>query len=187
MAESGCPTRRHDYQGRFKERLNERKRIARELHDALLQSVQGLDLSFHAAARQILAEEPARQTLELPLDRADEFIVEGRDPARDLRNSASSLSDLPEAFPRFAEASSLDGRFSFQVVLVGALRDLHPLVLEETNEVGREALRKALGHSQGANVEVDITYDSKEFLLRVRDEGKGIDAEISKLGGCDGQ
>jgi signal transduction histidine kinase len=92
--------------GRMEERLEERERIARDLHDTLLQSVQGLILKFHAVSKQIPADLPAHEALEKTLDHADEVLAEGRDSIRNLRVNAASLSDLPAAFRSVAEETS---------------------------------------------------------------------------------
>ena len=68
--------------------MSERTRIARELHDTLLQSFQGLLLRFQSVLK-ILPERPleARQRLESALDQAAEAITEGRDAVQGLRSS----------------------------------------------------------------------------------------------------
>ncbi|HWS87675.1 MAG TPA: two-component regulator propeller domain-containing protein [Pyrinomonadaceae bacterium] len=169
--------------GRMEERLEERERIARDLHDTLLQSVQGLILKFHAVARQIPVDEPAHDALEKTLDRADQVLAEGRDRVRNLRAAAASLNDLPEAFKRVAKETPHGGEATFKTVVEGGVRELHPVVLEESFSVGREALVNALTHSGGRHVEVEITYDARQFRLRVRDDGRGIDSKILEEGG----
>ncbi|HEY9403571.1 MAG TPA: two-component regulator propeller domain-containing protein, partial [Pyrinomonadaceae bacterium] len=172
--------------GRMEERLEEREHIARDLHDTLLQSVQGLILKFHAVAKQIPRGEPAHDALEKTLDRADEVLAEGRDRVRDLRTAAASLDDLPTAFKRIAEEAPNDGEATFKTVVEGGVRELHPVVLEETFSIGREALINALTHSGGRHVEVEMTYNARQFRLRVRDDGRGIDSKILEEGGRPG-
>ena len=75
--------------GRLEARLAERERIARELHDTLLQGMQGLIWRFQAAADRIPPGEPARQLMEQSLDRADKLLGESRDKVKDLRPAAS--------------------------------------------------------------------------------------------------
>jgi signal transduction histidine kinase/ligand-binding sensor domain-containing protein len=169
--------------GRMEERLAERERIARDLHDTFLQGVQGLILKFDAAAKQIPHHEPARQAMENALDRADEVIAEGRDRVRNLRDATASLSNLPAAFARVVEEYSQDGQVTFRSVVEGRLRELSPIVLEESYAIGREALINALTHSEGHNVEAEITYERRQFRLRIRDDGRGIDPRILKEGG----
>ena len=169
--------------GRMEERIAERERIARDLHDTFLQSVQGLILKFDAATKQIPSAEPARQAMEEALDRADNVMAEGRDRVRNLRDTTGSVSDLPAAFTRVVEENSLNGKVTFKTVVEGRLRELNPLVLEEAYAIGREALINSLQHSEGHHVEAEITYDRRQFRLRIRDDGRGIDPKILKEGG----
>jgi len=171
---------------RMEERLEERERIARDLHDTLLQSVQGLILKFHAVSKQIPADTAAHDALEKTLDHADEVLAEGRDSIRNLRVNSASLSDLPAAFRSVAEETSQGRDAIFKMVVEGRPRDLHPLVLEECYCIGREAIINALTHSEGQYVEAEITYDSRQFRLRVRDDGRGIDPKILEAGGRSG-
>ena len=172
--------------GRMEERLEERERIARDLHDTLLQSVQGLILKFHAVSRQMPADLPAREALEKALDNADQVLLEGRDSIRNLRVKAASLSDLPAAFRTVAEETSQGREAIFKTVVEGRVRDLHPLVLEECYCIGREAIINALSHSEGQHVEAEIAYDARQFRLRVRDDGRGIEPLILEAGGRSG-
>lgn len=164
-------------------RLDERERIARDLHDTLLQSVQGLILKFHASIKQIPSEIPARATMENALDHADQVLAEGRDRVRNLRATATSLDDLPVAFKCVAEESPQGREIRFKTVVEGGVRELHRLVQEESYCIGREAILNALSHSGGHNVEVEIIYEPRKFCLRVRDDGQGIDPKILSEGG----
>jgi len=168
---------------RMKGRLEERERIARDLHDTLLQSVQGLILKIDAAARQFPSDHPAHSAMDKALDFADEVMSEGRDRVRALRSAAQSITDLPAAFRRVAQETPQGRESTFRVVVEGKVRELNPMVLEESYSIGREALINALTHSEGEHVEVEITYDPRKFRLRVRDDGKGIDTAILDKGG----
>lgn len=172
--------------GRMEERLEERERIARDLHDTLLQSVQGLILKFHAVSKQIPADTPAYNALDKTLDHADEVLAEGRARIQNLRVNPVSLGDLPAAFRSIAEETSQGRETIFKTVVEGRVRDLHPVVLEECYCIGREAIINALTHSEGQHVELEITYDSRQFRLRVRDNGRGIDPKILEEGGRPG-
>jgi len=168
---------------RMEERLEERERIARDLHDTLLQSVQGLILKFHAVAKQIPRDEPAHDALDKTLDHADEVLAEGRDRLRNLRATSIPFGGLPAAFERVAEEIPQGAGATFKTVVEGRVRELHPMVREECYWIGREAVVNALTHSNGRKVEVEITYDPRQFRLRVRDDGRGIDPETVKEGG----
>jgi signal transduction histidine kinase/ligand-binding sensor domain-containing protein len=173
----------HQVRGRMEERLAERERIARDLHDTLLQSVQGLILKFHAVARRIPERDSARQDMEKALDYADQVLAEGRDRVRNLRSRAPALSDLPGAFQRIADEMSRGNGTNFKTILEGNVQELHPIIREESYSIGREAIINALQHSEGRNIEVEIMYDSQQFRLRVRDDGRGIDPDVLKQGG----
>jgi signal transduction histidine kinase/ligand-binding sensor domain-containing protein len=166
-------------------RLAERESIARDLHDTLLQSVQGLILKFHAVTKRIPDGEPVRQDMERALDYADQVLMEGRDRVRNLRTTGPLIPDLPAAFRQIADHTSHDRKMIVETVVEGTPRTLHPLVLEEVFAIGREALINALSHSAGQHVEVEITYDARQFRLRVRDDGRGIDSVILEKGGRD--
>jgi signal transduction histidine kinase/ligand-binding sensor domain-containing protein len=169
--------------GQIIARFQEREKIARDLHDTLLQGVQGLILKVDAAARQMPVHEPFRQSIAKALDYGDEILAEGRNRVRSLRGSTESLSDLPAAFRRVAEETPHDGALGFQVVVEGNMRELHPLVLEECFLIGREALINALRHSGGLHVDVEIAYHPKQFCLRISDDGRGIDPVVLQQGG----
>jgi len=171
---------------RMEERLGERERIARELHDTLLQSIQGLILRFQAAADRIPAAEPARQMIDKVLDRADEVMAEGRDRVKNLRFSAQGMKPLPEAFTDVIKEHALNNGVEFSVVVEGGPRKLNPLVRDEAYWIGHEALVNALHHGGAKRIEVEIAYDFAQFRLRFRDDGCGIDPKIIEAGGKPG-
>ncbi len=129
---------------RMEERLEERERIARDLHDSLLQSVLGLILKFHAVATQMGRDEPAREALEKTLDGADEVLAEGRNRLRNLRATSIPFGGLPAAFERVAEETPQGADATFKTVVEGRVRELHPMVREECYWIGREAVVNAL-------------------------------------------
>jgi signal transduction histidine kinase len=171
---------------RFEARLAERTRIARELHDTLLQSFQGLMLHFQVV-NDLLPPGPAKEALEKALARADQAIVEGRDAIQNLRSSTTVTNDLAEAITSLAEelsAASEGGRASatFRVSIEGKPRDLHPVLRDDIYRIAREALRNAFRHAQASKIETDITYSDRLLRLRIRDDGKGIDAKLLDAG-----
>jgi len=171
----------------FRERLSERTRIARELHDTLLQSFQGLVLNFQRA-RNLLPDRSAEaiQTLDKALDGAEQAIVEGRDAIHDLRSLAPAAQGLAEEITALgeeliAEDTNKDPA-QFRVVIEGSVRVLHPNVHLDISRIAREALRNAFIHSQGRLIETEITYSDKLFRLRIRDDGKGLDPNVRDQG-----
>lgn len=167
-------------ESRLEERLGERERIARELHDTLLQSVQGLILRFQAVADQMPESDAPRQLMERALDRADQVLVEARDRVKSLRKPVESVCDLSQALAEAGEELAQDSGMEFAVVVEGNPQGLHPVVRDEAYWIGREALSNAFQHSQGRRVEVEIAYDRRELRLRFRDDGHGIDSDVLK-------
>jgi signal transduction histidine kinase len=171
---------------RFEERLAERTRIARELHDTLLQSFQGLMLHFQAV-NDALPPGKEKEALEKALDRADQAIVEGRDAIQNLRSSTTVTNELAQAMSALGEelASAEDGErrsTTFHVSIEGRPRELHPILRDDIYRIAREALRNAFRHAQASKVEAEITYSERLLRLRIRDDGKGIDPKLLDAG-----
>jgi ligand-binding sensor domain-containing protein/signal transduction histidine kinase len=167
---------------RLEERVGERTRIARELHDTLLQSFQGLLLRFQSAYEELPARAEARKTLGTAIDLAAEAITEGRDAVQGMRSSTVETNDLALALKTLGEYLAADesngrGVESF-VEVQGTPRDLHPILRDEIYRIGGEAMRNAFRHARARRIEVAIGYGEREFRLGVRDNGRGIDPEI---------
>lgn len=135
-----------------------------------------------AIAKRIPTVDPTRQDIEKTLDYTDHVLAEGRDCVRNLRSASVSDGDLSAAFQLAARESAPDRTATFKTVIEGTVWELHPMVREESYSVGRAAIMNALTHSGGRYVEVEIIYDSKEFRLRIRDDGRGIDPGVLEGG-----
>jgi signal transduction histidine kinase len=171
---------------RFEERLAERTRIARELHDTLLQSFQALMLHFQAV-NDLLPPGKEKEALEKVLDRADQAIVESRDAIQNLRSSTTLTNELAQAITVLGEdlAGTHAGErkpATFRVSIEGAPRDLHPFLRDDVYRIAREALRNAFHHAQATRIEAEITYSERYLRLRIRDDGKGIDSKLLGAG-----
>ena len=172
--------------GRMYERLAERERIARDLHDTFFQGIQGLLLRFHTATSQLRKEEPARRIFEETLKQSDQVMLEGRELVLDLRATASEQNDLPTAFSDFGEGMRRSSSCDFKVVVNGAIRSLHPVVFQELFKIGKEALGNAFRHSSAHLIEAELNYELNELRIRIRDDGTGIDPTILRQGHRDG-
>jgi len=173
----------HEFDLRLDERVNERTRVARELHDTLLQTFHGVLFRFQAAVN-MLPERPAeaKQTFESAIDRAAQAITEGRDAIQDLRASTVVTNDLAVAITTLGEelaASGVNGHDTVvHVAVQGTSRDLHPILRDDIYRIAGEALRNAFRHAHARRIEVEITYDDRQFRLQVRDDGKGMDPVV---------
>jgi signal transduction histidine kinase/ligand-binding sensor domain-containing protein len=165
-------------QQRLEARLEERARIARELHDTLLQGFQGLVLRFAAVMKTINQDHPARNLMENVLDRADEVLLEGRERVRDLRHTETSANELPDMLAAWGEELSRDHAIRFSLSVIGAQQALDATIGSEVYKIAQEALTNAFQHSRSSKIEVEITYDHRRVGLRVRDDGVGIDDDV---------
>jgi signal transduction histidine kinase len=170
-------------QSRLEERISERERIARELHDTLLQGFNGLILRIHGAAKSIPADQPARGLIDQVLNRADEVMDEARDRVRDLRVNHNPEGDLARAFSQVAEEFADDHSTAFGLVVEGSPKNLHPIVHYELCQIGREALLNAFSHANARKICVEITYNRRELQLRFKDDGCGIEPGVLEAGG----
>jgi signal transduction histidine kinase/ligand-binding sensor domain-containing protein len=159
---------------RMQERLAERERIARGLHDTVLQSVQGLIIVFEQQVRGLPISSVERGQIEQTLDFADELMAEGRDCISDLR-SESEPGDLDRALCQYGHVL-LQHRFA--CTNIGTPRALCPKVREEAKAITREALFNAARHARPNQVELVIEYRPDGFALQVRDDGCGMPAEM---------
>ena len=184
----GWAIARRILQLRLEERLSERSRIARDLHDTLLQSFQGVLMKFSAVTYQLPDRpEEARQTLEKVIDQARQAVTEGRNAVQGLRSSTVVTNDLARAIGTLGEELAADqtGQIcpEFRVLVEGTSRDLAPLIRDEVLGIACEALRNAFRHAHAVRIEVEINFDRRQFRLRVRDNGKGIDQKVLSGGG----
>jgi signal transduction histidine kinase/ligand-binding sensor domain-containing protein len=176
----------YDFNLRLDERVNERTRIARELHDTLLQSFQGLMLRFQSA-RELLPAHPAKavEALDGALDRADQALAEGRDAIQNLRSSTTVSNELAQAITSLAEEltnGSEKGGATFRMSVEGSPRALRPIVRDDIHRITCEALRNAVRHAQASHIEAEVTYGTRELRVRIRDDGTGIDPQHLKTG-----
>jgi signal transduction histidine kinase/streptogramin lyase len=170
----------------FEERLAERTRIARDFHDTLLQNFQAVLLNFHAVT-YLLADRPeARNSLENVIEQARQAITEARNAIEGLRSSKYEGSDLEGAISRFGQHLAANQSDppppELQINVEGATRRLAPILAGELYHIAVEALRNAFRHAKARRIEVEIRYGAREFRLRVRDNGKGIDPKILEAG-----
>jgi len=162
-------------------RVNERTRIARDLHDTLLQSFQGLMLRLQLV-EDLLPEGKAKTQLEQTLQRADQAIAEGRRAVYDLRSSTAAPTDLTQALRTLGDEFATENSAAFHLVVEGTGRDLNPIIRDELYLITREALRNAFSHARAQHIEAEITYGERTFQLRIRDDGEGIPTQILEEG-----
>jgi len=159
---------------RLDERHRERERIARELHDTLLQSTQGLILRLHVASRKLPPGDPVRAELESAMTLAERVAADGRERVRGLRGEMERSRDLGAALLGVLDESHGLVLPDVRLVVEGTPRPLQACAAEEAYMIGREALVNAFRHAGAGSVEIWIGYGRREFRLRIRDDGHGF-------------
>jgi ligand-binding sensor domain-containing protein/signal transduction histidine kinase len=171
---------------RIEIKVNERTRIAREIHDTLLQSMQGIILRFQSIVYRLPPGDSTRDSIEQTLDRAESALGEGRDAIRDLR----SVPILPSELLKALHGAALEFSLSHPGVLSFRQQGfVRPLAAEDATEIlhiGTEALRNAFRHSAAANVDVNINFSRRKTVFSFRDNGHGIPQTVLKAGGVPG-
>jgi signal transduction histidine kinase/streptogramin lyase len=170
-----------EFHAQLEGRVDERLRVARELHDTLLQSFQGLMLRFQAV-NDLLQEGKAKDQLERTLQRGDQAIAEGRTAVYDLRSSTLATNDLVQAVKSLGAELAAPDSPPFRVVVEGDPKVPHPIIRDEIYRIAREALRNAFSHAEARQIETEIIYGVRQLRLRIRDDGKGIPCDVLKEG-----
>ena len=177
-----------EFNAQMEGRVDERLRVARDLHDTLLQSFQGLMPVFQTARNLLPGQsDRAAEVLDEGLHDAADAIVEGRNAIQNLRAKPSLDPDLGSllnaAGKELAQSPEAEGSApAFRVVVEGSRLPLAPLLRDEIYRIGREMLRNAFRHAHAGRIEAEIRYDRGMFRLRIRDDGKGIDSSVLKEG-----
>ncbi len=167
---------------RLEERVNERTRLARELHDTLLQGFHGIMLRLQTGVDLIPDIEPAKVLLYDALDRAERVLVEGRNSVQDLRSESSERRDLA------TDLNRIRGNFSHRITTscsfstTGTPCIFKPEAYDEIFAIGREALVNALNHANAAVIIVELEFLPSCFILNCSDDGNGIPTETLLAG-----
>ena len=169
-------------------RVDERTRIARELHDTLLQSLHGLLFRFQAA-RNLFSRRPgeAMEALDSSIARTEQAIAESQDAITDLRPAPGDSCDLGGLLMATGKELETSGNTNataatFALIVEGERQTLSPILRDEVYRIGRELLRNAFRHACARRVEAEVRYDHEQLLVRVRDDGKGMDPDVLSKG-----
>jgi signal transduction histidine kinase len=167
---------------RAEERLTERTRIARELHDTLLQGFISASMQLHVAAEQVPPESQARPKLNRVLQLMAQVIEEGRNAVRGFRSVEGDPGDLEQSLAKLEEEFAVEKQLDFRIIIEGHPIRLQPDTREEVYSIGREALTNAFRHSEAKAIEVRIEYSDHQLRMLVRDDGSGIDPHVLESG-----
>lgn len=170
----------------IEERMDERQRIARALHDNFLQSVQALVLIFHSTAARLPAGSAERGKIDATLALAERVITEGRDQVHGLRTHDADAADLHGELACVGKTLELGHAAQFRLEVAGSVRPLCASAASELCIIGREALSNAFKHAGATHVTLRLHYAQRSLRLQVVDDGRGIPSDILNQGGKPG-
>jgi PAS domain S-box-containing protein len=163
-------------------RLEERTRIAQELHDTLLQTFQSASLYLGAALYGVAQDSPVKPQLDRILEIMRQGIEEGRSAIQGLRSPGSQTSDLVGALSRIQDELKVQPDIDFRVTVTGRQKQLAQEIQHQIYRIGREALVNAFCHSGAKRIELELEYSDSELYVRIRDNGCGIDPQMLEKG-----
>ncbi len=166
---------------KFDERLSERMRMARELHDSFLQTIQGSKFVLDVCLKEPLDQEKMHRAVGQVSSWLEQATAEGRAALNSLRSSTTLKNELGPALRRAAESGVVPNGMSISVSVIGDARELHPIVRDELYRIGNEAIQNAKAHSHAGHLGIDLTY-GQDVTLRIRDNGVGIDPAYATNG-----
>ncbi|HEY4305373.1 MAG TPA: two-component regulator propeller domain-containing protein [Gemmatimonadaceae bacterium] len=160
---------------RFEGTLEERSRIARELHDTLLQGFAGITLHLHGILRSV--DDPpdrARAVLARVVEHADAALREARLMVWDMNSPELESSTLAEALEEAARRAVAASPISLALAVRGEERRLARTVEVTALRVGTEAVSNAVKHAGAQSIEVMLEYGGQTLTLSVYDDGRGL-------------
>jgi signal transduction histidine kinase len=156
--------------------LDERRRMAREIHDTLAQGLTGIVTQLQATERA--ADDPVRwrRHLTAATGLAREGLTEARRSVHALRPEPLETGLLSEALASVADRWSALNGIPVQVVTTGPVRPVQPEAEFALLRAAQEALANVARHAHATRVGLTVSYLENEVALDVRDDGVGFDA-----------
>lgn len=174
-------TVRRDAQARYDERLAERTRIARDMHDTLLQTIQGSKMLADTALAQLNEQDEVKPRLQMLSTWLGNAMEEGRAALRSLRAPVIEQQTIESLLQDAVDDCALSGTMETSFELIGEPIAMSVCVREEIYRIGFEAINNGCLHSGGTNLKVQIVY-AEDFQLRISDDGNGVDTKTLKEG-----
>ena len=165
-----------------KVRQEERTRIARELHDTLLQTCIGTSLQLGAAVESLPADSQVKSKFGRIFQLMQQGVEEGRKAIQCLRSRDFGPLDLVAALSEVRQGSWAQPGVDFRATIVGQQQPLRSTIQQEIYSIGREALVNAFCHSRAKRIDLEIGYSDRSLTIWVRDNGCGIEAQVLDAG-----
>jgi signal transduction histidine kinase len=171
---------------RFSLVLDERGRLAREIHDTLAQGFVGISSQLDAVALTLNGHvDVARKHLDLARKMVRHSLTEARRSVMDLRASALEGHDLPAALSEAAPQWTAGSTVEIRVDVEGDNRPLPEETEQHLLRIAQEAVTNAVKHAHASQVRIHLEMAKRKLSLRVADNGQGFeqDEAFSEVGG----
>jgi signal transduction histidine kinase len=175
-----------ELRARYEAALAERERVARELHDTLLQGFIGITMQLDALHRGAGESNPVAQPIERLLTIAGETLRDARRMIWDMRTPELDANDLPRAIERSAERLVGSGPVRLHFETRGSVRPLPATAEMALFRIARESVANALLHAEAATITIALVYEPTVVRLTVRDDGRGFAEEQASAAAADG-
>jgi signal transduction histidine kinase len=148
----------------------------------LLQGFVSAAMQLDVANDRLTPDSPAKPIVERVIQLMTQVSEEGRNTIRSLRSSTRMVPDIEKELSLVGQEFINDQHVDFRVVTEGLPRPLHPAIRDEAYRISREALTNAFRHSGAGKIEVEVDYGPRNLRLLVRDNGRGINAQVLETG-----
>jgi signal transduction histidine kinase len=163
----------------MRERLKERERIARELHDTLIQDVEALVLNLHALSRRFGGLDAVHRELSRIDQAAQRSLELARASVGGLRAVTRTNTYLKDVLQELAEQLAILYPSAYHMEVKGDPQDLQSSAAEEIVAIGREAILNAFRHAEATLILISIAYTARALELNIVDDGQGFAPETA--------
>jgi signal transduction histidine kinase/FixJ family two-component response regulator len=165
--------------------LEERTRMARDIHDTLAQGFTGVIIQLDTSVEALRDEEPeeAAKHIRRARELARESLIEARRSVHALRQQALEKATFADALRALITNTTAGTSLHSDFQLKGEPHALQPAVEENLLHIGQEALSNALKHACATRFQTRLSFDSDAVRLELRDNGKGFVVDSGNGGG----
>jgi signal transduction histidine kinase len=156
--------------------LEERHRVAREIHDTLAQSYSGLGFQLESIASQVSTDAPIRSRLEIARQMVRHGQEEFRRSLANLRAQELERGELPEALGESGRQMTAGSGVTFELSVHGVTRRLDEAVESNLLRIGQECITNALRHARARRISAELSFEPARVELRISDDGMGFDS-----------
>ncbi len=164
-----------EVEARFGAVLQERNRIAREIHDTLAQGFVGVSMQLEIVSRLLASSlDGAREHLDEARVQVRESLSEARRSIWQLRSQSSESEDFAARLSKAAKQAIGLSPVQLSLEVHGTYRPLRPNVEDELLRIGQEAVTNAVRHASAERIDIELAYAAKRLRMTIADDGRGF-------------